>query len=272
MMLQDIAPHEYHLPMSFVPAAPENTALVCSPDGVLLRETENGLALPKVGDLPAVQKWTYAFTMDNEHFYLTQEEASLPGYTMRKDYRHTKIDQITCFACAIAQSLDRWYRANRFCGACGGPMEQSKTERAMVCPRCKRSVYPKICPAVIVAVCDGDRLLLTKYRRRVTGSVALIAGFCEIGETVEETAHREVMEETGVAIKNLRYYKTQPWVVSDTLLMGFFADLDGSDKIRLQEDELAVGEWVRREDLPLEHTQDSLTGEMIEQFRAHKER
>ena len=145
-------------------------------------------------------------------------------------------------------------------------------------PPWKQKPFLKICKSAAQAIRqysmieDGDRLLLTKYRRRVTGSVALIAGFCEIGETVEETAHREVMEETGVAIKNLRYYKTQPWVVSDTLLMGFFADLDGSDKIRLQEDELAVGEWVRREDLPLEHTQDSLTGEMIEQFRAHKER
>ena len=101
-------------------------------------------------------------------------------------------------------------------------MEKSTVERAMVCPACGNTVYPKICPAVIAAVHDGDRLLLTRYRGRAFKKYALIAGFNEIGESIEDTVRREVLEEAGVHVKNLRFYKSQPWVFTDTLLMGFF--------------------------------------------------
>ena len=146
-------------------------------------------------------------------------------------------------------------------------MEKSKIERAMVCPSCGNTVYPKICPAVIVAVHDGERLLLTRYKDRPIKHYALVAGFNEIGESIEETVHREVLEETGVRVKNLKFYKSQPWVFTDTLLMGFFCDLDGADEIRLQESELSVGVWVPRGELPEDTEKLSLTGEMIEQFR-----
>ena len=130
--------------------------------------------------------------------------------------------------------------------------------------------FRKICPAVIVAVHDGDRLLLTRYRGRPFKKYALIAGFNEIGETIEQTVHREVLEEAGVRVKNLRFYKSQPWVFTDSLLMGFFAQLDGSDEITVEEDELSEARWFRREELPADHSAISLTGEMIEYFRSHK--
>ena len=114
---------------------------------------------------------------------------------------------------------------------------------------------------------NGDRLLLTRYRGRAFQKYALIAGFHEIGETIEDTVRREVMEETGVRVKNLRFYKSQPWVYSDSLLMGFIAELDGPDKITMQEDELSEAAWFRRSDIPAEHSHISLTGEMIERFR-----
>ena len=110
--------------------------------------------------------------------------------------------------------------------------------------------YPKICPAVIVAVLDGERILLTKYAGRSYTRYALIAGFAEIGETIEQTVHREVMEEVGLRVKNLRFYKSQPWSFSDTLLMGFYCDLDGEDRITLDQDELAVAEWFNRGQIP----------------------
>ena len=137
----------------------------------------------------------------------------------------------------------------------------------MVCPACGNTVYPKICPAVIVAVCDGDRLLLTKYAGRNIKHYALVAGFAEIGESIENTVRREVMEEVGLELGELRFYKSQPWVFTDTLLMGFYARLSGSDQIRLQEDELSVGKWFHRSQLPEDHSGISLTGEMIETFR-----
>ena len=96
---------------------------------------------------------------------------------------------------------------------------------------------------------------------------ALIAGFVEIGETFEETVRREVMEEVGLKVKNIRYYKSQPWSFSDTLLMGFYCDLDGEEEITLDREELALAEWFRRDEIPVEPSRDSLTNEMIIKFK-----
>jgi len=150
-------------------------------------------------------------------------------------------------------------------------MEDSAEERARCCPNCGQTVYPKISPAVIVAVTDGDRLLLTRYANRPFKSYALVAGFNEVGESIEDTVRREVMEETGLHVGNLRFYRSQPWVFTDSLLMGFFADLQGDDRIRLQESELAEAGWFCRSELPTDHSEISLTGEMIERFRMGQE-
>ena len=154
-----------------------------------------------------------------------------------------------------------------FCGRCGTPVTDSTTERAVVCPACGLVEYPKICPAVIAAVTDGDRLVLTKYRGRAFRKYALVAGFNEIGESIEDTVRREVLEETGLRVKDITFYKSQPWVVTDTLLMGFFCKLDGPDTIHMQEDELSVAQWFYRSQIPDDYSAISLTGEMIEVFR-----
>jgi NAD+ diphosphatase len=134
-------------------------------------------------------------------------------------------------------------------------MARDGKERMLRCPDCGNTLYPKICPAVIVACYKGDKLLLTKYAGRGIGAYALIAGFAEIGESIEDTVRREVFEETGVRVKNLRFYKSQPCPLSDSLLMGFWCELDGSDEITLDTNELSVAEWVDR---PI-----SLTGKLI---------
>ena len=118
-----------------------------------------------------------------------------------------------------------------------------------------------------MAVHDRERLLLTKYAGREYTRYALIAGFAEIGESLEQTVHREVKEEVGLKVKNLQFYKSQPWPFTDTLLAGFFAELDGSDSVTIDERELAMGVWMDREDIPPEELKISLTGEMIEAFR-----
>ena len=137
----------------------------------------------------------------------------------------------------------------------------------MYCEKCGNSEYPKIMPAVIVAVTNGDKILLSKYANREYTRYALLAGFTEIGESVEETVRREVMEEVGLHVKNLKYYKSQPWAFSDTLLMGFFAEVEGNDRITLDREELAVAEWFPRQDIPASESDISLTSEMIEYFR-----
>jgi NAD+ diphosphatase len=120
---------------------------------------------------------------------------------------------------------------------------------------------------VIVAVTDGDKLLLSKYAGRAYTRYALLAGYTEIGETIEQTVHREVMEEVGLRVKNLRYYKSQPWGTEQDLLLGYFCDLDGDDTIDLDEDELSTAEWVHRDDMNMEDDGFSLTREMMVAFQ-----
>ena len=123
---------------------------------------------------------------------------------------------------------------------------------------------------MIVAVVDGDRILLTKYANRPFKNYALIAGFTEIGETLEETVAREVMEEAGLRVKNIRYYKSQPWGIVDDLLAGFICEVDGSREIHMDRQELKEAEWVKREDIPGEDDDFSLTSEMMHRFKAGK--
>ena len=128
-------------------------------------------------------------------------------------------------------------------------------------------VYPRINPAVIVGVTDGDRLLLTKYRGRAYKKYALVAGFTEIGESFEQTVAREVMEETGLKVKNIRYYKSQPWGFADNILAGYFCEVDGDPTIRMDREELSVAEWFERDEIPVEPEDLSLTNEMIIHFK-----
>lgn len=132
-------------------------------------------------------------------------------------------------------------------------------------------IYPRISPAVIIAVTDGDRLLLSKYARRTYIRYALLAGYTEIGETMEETVQREVMEEVGLRVKNIRYYKSQPWGRDGAVLMGFYCDLDGSDEIHLDENELSMAAWYDRTALPAHDDGISLTREMIRMFEEGRE-
>ena len=131
---------------------------------------------------------------------------------------------------------------------------------------CGNTVYPRIMPAVIVGVTNGDRLLLTRYRTG-SGHNALVAGFVEIGETAEETVAREVMEETGLRVKNIRYYKSQPWGIANDLLLGYYCDLDGDGTIRMDENELKYAEWVPKQEIVLQPGHISLTNEMMERFK-----
>lgn len=273
-MLQDLYPHIYHNEISWKQPEPEDYALIFTPDRTVYCCVQNGeLTLPRIRDIGTFDAAAaqYAFCIDRTAYYLVgaHPEAAepfsyLPSAQLRAMTAHTST---ALFAAAAGESLFRWYSSQQFCGRCGRRMEKSTLERAMVCPVCGNTVYPKICPAVIAAVHDGDRLLLTRYRGRAFKKYALIAGFNEIGESIEDTVRREVLEEAGVHVKNLRFYKSQPWVFTDTLLMGFFCELDGSDRITMQESELSEAGWFHRSALPEEYSHISLTGEMIDQFR-----
>jgi NAD+ diphosphatase len=220
---------------------------------------------------------TYLFSIDEQAFFLWTSPEALQEHVAEASVRaqltdireireKNRLSRVLAFAVYTAKHLADWYRDNRFCGRCGREMEHSKTERAMTCTCCGYTSYPRIMPAVIVGVTNGDELLITKYRTGFRHN-ALIAGFTEIGETLEETVQREVMEEAGIRVKNIRYYKSQPWGIANDILVGFYCEVDGDTTIRMDEQELGFAEWTRREDIELQPDNYSLTNEMMSIFK-----
>jgi NAD+ diphosphatase len=149
-------------------------------------------------------------------------------------------------------------------------MHHDTHQRKLVCDQCGAEVFPRINPAVIVGVIDGERLLMTRYANGPVQRFVLIAGFTEIGETVEETVAREVLEEVGLRVKDIRYYGSQPWGVAGNLTLGFFCRLDGSDDLTVEEDELSEAQWFTRKEIPVPEDQTSLTSEMVRKFAEGK--
>lgn len=196
------------------------------------------------------------------------------GYAYERLHR-IRADQVgqtyQYFAAVTAYQLFRWYEGNRFCGHCGSRMTLGERERVLICPCCGSHIYPKIMPAVIVGVIRGDQILMTRYRDRGIDYHALVAGFVEIGETFEDAVRREVMEETGLRVKNIRYYKSQPWGIVDDLLAGFYCDVDGPASIRIDKEELREAGWFDRDQVCGQPDQLSLTNEMMLCFRDGRE-
>ena len=265
---------------------------------VLYKVEDNKMIYPKCSecDIEGIDV-RYMFSIDDVEYFLAfedvyideDEEADTPyrrllaklvadGFEfknrmyIRNVYLNNPDEKKACYAGVTAYQLGAWYEDNRICGRCGSVLSHSKEERMMYCDKCGNRIYPKICPAVIVGVTDNDKLLLTKYS---TGHkrLALVAGFAEVGETIEETVKREVMEEVGLKVKNIRYYKSQPWTFTDTLLFGFFCDVDKDRHITMDEKELSYANWIPRK--KLEEVEDdgiSLTREMIRVFKEGRER
>lgn len=210
---------------------------------------------------------------DNHFFYLSTELPELGdfSYQSMNALRHTA-PKWRAFASVTAGHLAVWYANNQYCGRCGHLYEPGAGERKLVCPNCGQELFPRISPAIIVAVKRNDQILLTKYAKGYD-RFALIAGFVEIGETIEETVRREVYEETGLEVTNLQYFKSQPWGFSQSILMGFFADFANGDTYATDDyksdpDELAVAKWFNRDDIPTDDNNLSLTKTMISAFRS----
>jgi NAD+ diphosphatase len=161
-----------------------------------------------------------------------------------------------------AQLLD-WERDHRYCGRCGGPMALAGTERAMACASCGTMLYPRIAPCVITLVTDGELMLLARSARFRRPMFSTLAGFIEAGESAEDTLRREVREEVGVDVGELRYFGSQPWPFPSQLMLGFFAKYAGGD-IRVQPSEIAEADWYHPRDLPPVPPSASIAGRLIE--------
>ena len=162
-----------------------------------------------------------------------------------------------------ASLLMDWRRNHRFCGRCGTPTTMKSDEFAMSCPSCGLLAYPRISPAVMVLVERGNDLLLARSPHFRPGMFSALAGFVEAGETIEQCASREVREEVGVEITNLRYFRSQPWPFPDSLMIAFFADYAGGE-ITPDPSEIEAAGWFPRDELPPIPNPESIARHLID--------
>jgi NAD+ diphosphatase len=175
------------------------------------------------------------------------ENISLEPISVRSLFNLAGAESIALAARAI-QLLD-WKKNHRYCGRCGTPTTVRASEFSILCPACNLVVYPRISPVVMVLISRGDELLLARSPRFKPGVFSALAGFVEAGETLEQCAKREVREEVGIEIDNLRYFKSQPWPFPDSLMMAFFADYAGGT-INPDPSEIEAARWFPRNALP----------------------
>lgn len=276
-MLQDL--EDKRLENEYIFAQPEKDDIVLyfSENDILVQNDKDGyIHLPALSEFKEcnIENLIYLFKIGEKKYflYLTEKKCSIKGYefTNARSMRDINSKE-TCFAVLTGWHLYTWYKNNKFCGRCASETVHDDKERMLKCEKCGNMIYPRISPAVIIAVTKGDKLLLSKYAGRNYTRYALLAGYTEIGETIEETVKREVMEEVGLYVDNIRYYKSQPWGVDGNVLMGFYCDAVGDEEIRLDKNELSMAQWFDRKLLPAKDDGFSLTREMIRIFEEEKE-
>jgi len=283
-MIQDILPMRYHVEYCDLTPEADDTVFVFSENKICFADADGETVLPKIAEVTKGLsdeqmkqiKFRYLFSIDERRFFMpdihnTIEIKAPAGYEPQdQNLFRTLRPQHLGFAGITAYQLYLWYSTHKYCGRCGTETSHSATERAVLCPKCELLNYPRINPVIIVGVINGEDLLVTRYKYRAPGQYSLVAGFIEIGETMEECVIREVREETGISVKNIRYYKSQPWGFSSSLISGFFCELDGDPTVIRDDIELAEALWLRRDALPPPTNTVSITAEMIEMFRTGK--
>jgi NAD+ diphosphatase len=165
-------------------------------------------------------------------------------------------------ACLASQVL-YWDRSTKFCGECGSETGYSSSERAKTCAKCSAILYPAITPAIVVAVIKENKILLAHNKKFADDVYSLIAGFVDPGESLEECVQREVFEETGVAVADVKYFKSQPWPFPSSLMVGFTAKYL-SGEIKPDGVEIVHAAWFGRDDLPLLPRYGSLSRKIID--------
>ena len=276
-MIQDIAPSKLYNEYKPYELRDEDAVFIFNTDGNMYINIVDGVInYPTGSDISTVNRsnTVYLFAIDDKRYFFVLPESemsvltiSIDGFSFQSivDIRDKAVGK-EVYACFTAYHLWRWYSDNIYCGKCQSKLTTGTRERSLVCSDCGNTIYPRLNPAVIVGVTKGDYILITKYRTGYAHS-ALVAGFTEIGETLEECVKREVMEETGVEVTNIRYYKSQPWGMAQDILMGFYCDAVGEGEIHMDNNELKYAEWVKREDIELQPNDLSLTNEMMKVFK-----
>ena len=237
----------------------------------ILVSMENSLPRIPSSDVPGLQPSPaqYLGTLDGHPCYAANLEAenqppdgmTLPG--LRQLFG--RVDDELFRLAGRASQIVVWERTNRYCGCCGTPTDDLIGERAKVCPACGHQSFPRISPAVIAAITRGGEILLARARRFPSDLFSVIAGFVEPGETLEECLRREVREEVGLAIENVRYFGSQPWPFPDSLMIAFTAEYAGGE-IAIDGEEIVEAGWFTADNLPRIPEKISIARRLIDWF------
>ena len=220
--------------------------------------TQDRLHLPYLKSLEELGlspvRTQYLGILDGKHCFsaelLPDTEAPEGSEFMDLMSAYNVLDEDIYLLAGKATQIIAWDQTHQYCGRCGNETEYISGERGKKCPVCGHMSYPRLSPATITAVVRDKQILLSQYAAfRGRGMHTIIAGFVEPGETLEECIHREVFEEVGVRVKNIRYLKSQPWPFPNSLMMGFIAEYDGGE-IKVDEKEIARAAWFDLDNLP----------------------
>lgn len=272
-MLFNPSPEQFSLIYDAAPCRENDTVLLFHRNEVLLSASGDSFLLPQWHDVRTLYPdalLTHAFTFANRRVLIGQVEPAVVSGSL--SFQNTRIFRMLApetegYLLNVAYHLSVWYATHHFCGVCGGATHPAPVERALVCSQCGYTQYPVISPAVIVAVTNGDRLLLARNTYSAFRHLSLIAGYVEAGETAEQTVAREVAEETGLKVKAIRYLASQAWGFSQTLMLGFHAELDGPADIVLQASELSEAGWYLPSEIPPNDSPASIAFDIMEKFR-----
>lgn len=238
--------------------------------GILLKQTNNKIKLPRKKDFKNVNTdYTFLFTLNNNNCFLIWDE--LLPCEPNMDYFELNSEIIkSCktidWASALSYQLMTWYVNHKYCGICGSQTKPKEDERAITCNACSSIIYPNISPAIIVGIISNDKILLARGVNFKNNMYSLIAGYVDVGESIEDTVKREVKEEVGLDVSNIRYYKSQPWPQSSSMMIAFLADGDETQTIKIDTNEIIDAAWFTRDNLPNHPTDRSIAGEIINKF------
>ena len=184
------------------------------------------------------------------------------GYDLSEVY---EFNQDLYHMAGKAVLVNDWYISHRFCGRCGTETQLDEKDMMLKCPSCGQVHYPRIAPAIIVAIRKDDELLMAKHSYHDNIRYALIAGFVEPGESIEEAVHREVLEEVGIKIKNLKYQRSQSWPFPNSLMLAFTAEYESGD-IKVDGDEILKANWFKKDEIIRYNSDISISDWLIQDF------
>jgi NAD+ diphosphatase len=240
---------------------------------LLVYQGSSSASIPCLVDLPEIGLTAlsqhYLGRLDNRHCYAVRlAEGTVPPARMSFEglrQLYGRLDEDFFWIAARAVQIVDWDRTHQFCGRCGAQLRIKTSERAKECPQCGLLHFPRLAPAIIVLVERGRELLLARSRHFLPGMYSVLAGFVEPGESLEEAVVREVKEEVGLAIKNIRYFSSQPWPFPHSLMIGFTATYAGGE-ISLEELEIEDAGWFTVDNLPPIPGKISIARKLIDWF------